>query len=127
MRDAAYLALAGYLEEKLQASANVPYRVELVTASSYAGVLTDFQEGRIDSAFCGSLVAVVAIDRYQAKVILKSETADVNLSTYSDTTGGITAASRLPSGRCASSKGLSSSSFLPSCGRPRGPALGEPA
>ena len=41
-------------------------QVELVTAASYAAVLEDFHEGKVDAAFMGSLLAVMAIDREEA-------------------------------------------------------------
>jgi len=65
-----YRQLADYLSNRL----NRP--VELVTLSTYEGVLKDFAEKEIDGAFLGSLVAVLAIDRLEAKVIVKPERRD---------------------------------------------------
>lgn len=65
----AYQALALYLQKHLPSSPPV----ELVTTSSYAGILKDFEEGRIDLAFAGSLVAILAADRFDVHVLLKSE------------------------------------------------------
>lgn len=80
----AYLALKEYLEEKLPRPTGAPRpHVEILTASSYAGVLQDLHERKIDAAFVGSLIAVVAIGeaggradqhgRCDADVVLKSE------------------------------------------------------
>jgi phosphonate transport system substrate-binding protein len=60
-------ALADYLQKQLGRP------VELVTASSYGGILRDFQENQVDAAFLGSLVAVLAMDRMNAQVMLKTE------------------------------------------------------
>jgi len=80
----AYQALATYLDKKLPAT-----RVELVTTSTYAGILEDFRQpsdqGGVDCAFLGSLVAVLAADRHDAQVLLKSESVRLSgeaLSTY---------------------------------------------
>lgn len=54
---------------------------ELVMASSYEGILQDFAEERIEGAFLGSLVAVLAMDRHGAKVVLKPELQG-KVSTY---------------------------------------------
>jgi len=87
----AYRLLADYLQTHIPAPRNTstladpaPLRVELVTSSSYAGILQDFQRRDIDAAFLGSTVAVLAIDRYGAQVVLKSETA-----AGADTYGGV--------------------------------------
>lgn len=66
----AYRLLGDYLASKNVAAGPV----EISTSSSYAGALQDMQEGQIDAAFVGSLVAVLAYDRCQAQVLLKSET-----------------------------------------------------
>ncbi len=55
--------------------------VQLVTGNSYATVLRDFEEKKIDSALLGSLVAVLCVDRLDAKVMLKTELRD-GRSTY---------------------------------------------
>ncbi|MDY7107335.1 MAG: phosphate/phosphite/phosphonate ABC transporter substrate-binding protein [Planctomycetota bacterium] len=64
---ARYRALADYLAERLQRP------VELVTNNTYEGVLEDFASKRVDAAFLGSLVAVLAMDRHDARVVLKPE------------------------------------------------------
>jgi len=63
------------LGEYLAAHQVGPGVVELRTSSSYDGALKDLQEGEVDFAFVGSLVAVLAHDRCGAEVLLKSETA----------------------------------------------------
>lgn len=69
----AYRALGDYLSRALHT------QVELVTNSTYRGVLQDFAQSRVDAAFLGSLVAVIAIDRHHGEVVLKSESpAGVN-------------------------------------------------
>jgi phosphate/phosphite/phosphonate ABC transporter binding protein len=65
----AYQLLALYLQKHLPHTPTV----ELVTASSYKGILQDIQEGTVDVAFAGSLVAILAADRFDAQVLLKSE------------------------------------------------------
>jgi phosphonate transport system substrate-binding protein len=65
----AYQALALYLQKHNPFSPSV----ELLTTSSYAGLLKDFEENRIDIAFAGSLVSVLAADRFDVHVLLKSE------------------------------------------------------
>jgi phosphate/phosphite/phosphonate ABC transporter binding protein len=62
-----YQGLAGYL------SARLGRPVEWVTVSTYEAVLLDFQEKKIEGAFLGSLVAVLAMDRLGAQVIAKPE------------------------------------------------------
>lgn len=62
-----YRVLADYLQGRLGRP------VELVVVSSYGGILTDFQNHEVDAAFLGSLVAVLAVDRMGAKVMLKTE------------------------------------------------------
>jgi phosphonate transport system substrate-binding protein len=77
----AYQALATYLESKNPSLK----RVQLVTTSTYAGILDDFKERGIDAAFAGSLIAILSADRFDAQVLLKSESArpgGKNLSTY---------------------------------------------
>jgi phosphonate transport system substrate-binding protein len=64
---ARYRALADYLAARLERP------VELVTNNTYEGVLDDFASGRVDAAFLGSLVAVLAMDRHDARVVLKPE------------------------------------------------------
>jgi len=77
----AYRLLADYLQTK---NLGTPQRttVELLTASSYAAALKDLEEGQVDAAFVGSLVAVLAYDRCGAQVTLKSEMLN-GKSTYS--------------------------------------------
>ena len=65
-----YRQLVDYLSNRL----NRP--VKLVTLSTYELVLKDFAEKEIDGAFLGSLVAVLAMDRLDAKVIVKPERRD---------------------------------------------------
>jgi phosphonate transport system substrate-binding protein len=60
-----YQALAAYIADRLDRP------VELVTNNTYQGVLGDFEASKIDGAFLGSLVAVLAMDRYDARVIAK--------------------------------------------------------
>jgi phosphonate transport system substrate-binding protein len=71
----AYQMMAAYLSQKLNAN------VTVVTNSTYQGVLDDFRDQQIDFAFLGSLVAALAIDRYQAHVLLKPEYQG-GISTY---------------------------------------------
>lgn len=60
-------ALADYLEAKIGRP------VELVTGSSYLTVLEDLKEGRSDLAVLGSLVTVLALDRLDARALLKTD------------------------------------------------------
>ncbi len=64
---ARYRALADYLSDQLNR------RVELVTNNTYESVLDDFASDRVDCAFLGSLIAVLAMDRHDARVLLKPE------------------------------------------------------
>lgn len=66
----AYRALGDYLGAKLNC------RVELVTAATYRGVLDDFRDQQIDAAFLGSLVAVLAMDRFDGQVLVKTQTKE---------------------------------------------------
>lgn len=68
-------ALTGYLSARL----NRP--VEVVTVSTYKGTLQDFAERKIDAAFLGSLVTVLAVDRQKAEVLVKPVRGD-GRSTY---------------------------------------------
>jgi len=70
-----YRALADYLVSRL----NAP--VELVTESSYLGMLADFEDDRVDVAFLGSLVATMAMRQHDARVVLKPELAG-SVTTY---------------------------------------------
>lgn len=63
----AYQKLAEYVRGK------TGIRVELATMNSYRSVLEDFHEGKIDAAFLGSLVAVMAVDREGAVITCKPE------------------------------------------------------
>ncbi|MEZ6190447.1 MAG: phosphate/phosphite/phosphonate ABC transporter substrate-binding protein [Phycisphaerales bacterium] len=65
-----YRALADYFSHELGRP------VTLVTSNTYHGALKDMAEGRIDAAFMGSLVATLAIDQLQARVLVKPE--DIN-------------------------------------------------
>lgn len=62
-----YGRLADYLSERLDRP------VEPVMLSTYEGVLKDFEEKKLDGAFLGSLVAVLAMDRLGAKAVVKPE------------------------------------------------------
>jgi phosphonate transport system substrate-binding protein len=55
--------------------------VELVTLNTYEAVLMDFQEKRVEAAFLGSLVGLLAIDRLGAQVIAKPDQPD-GVSSY---------------------------------------------
>jgi phosphonate transport system substrate-binding protein len=55
--------------------------VELVTLNTYEAVLLDFQEKKVEAAFLGSLVGLLAIDRLGAEVIAKPEQPD-GISSY---------------------------------------------
>ncbi|MBL1218515.1 MAG: phosphate/phosphite/phosphonate ABC transporter substrate-binding protein [Planctomycetes bacterium] len=70
-----YQVLGDYLGERLGC------RVQLRTSISYQAVLADLEDGSIDAAFLGSLVAALAIDRYGAKPIARPVLAN-NVSTY---------------------------------------------
>lgn len=70
-----YLALAGYLEM------NLNRRTELVTDNTYLAVLKDYAKKQLDGAFLGSLVAVLSMDRFGAKVCAKPVTTN-GVSTY---------------------------------------------
>lgn len=48
-------------------------RVELVTVSAYQDILEDFTSRRIDGAFLGSLIAVLAVDRCNGQLLVKTE------------------------------------------------------
>ncbi len=73
-----------YTELKEYLSAKLDCRVELVTNSTYRGVLEDFRNEQVDAAFLGSLVAVLAADRYGAEVVAKPEYIG-GISTYHGT------------------------------------------
>lgn len=62
-----YKALAGYLSQRLGQA------VEIVTLNTYEAVLQEFAEKRLDAAFLGSLVAVLAMDRQGVHVLVKPE------------------------------------------------------
>jgi phosphonate transport system substrate-binding protein len=70
-----YEALAEYVSAKLGRPVN------LVTARSYQGILEDLAEDRVDAAFLGSLVSVLAMDRLGARVLVKPELPDAG-TTY---------------------------------------------
>ncbi|MFO8014723.1 MAG: phosphate/phosphite/phosphonate ABC transporter substrate-binding protein [Phycisphaerae bacterium] len=57
--------LASYIGRKLDRP------VKVVTLNTYQAVLRDFQEKQVDAAFLGSLVAVLAVDRLDAGVLVK--------------------------------------------------------
>ena len=70
-----YKALAEYVSGRLGRP------VELVTLNTYEAALQDLAEGRIEGAFLGSFVAVLAMNRLGAQVTVKPESAD-GTSTY---------------------------------------------
>jgi phosphonate transport system substrate-binding protein len=70
-----YEALASHL------ATEVDRPVELVTSNTYQGMLDDLGAGRVDAAFLGSFVAALAIDRHDARVLVKPETPD-GVTTY---------------------------------------------
>ena len=70
-----YQALADYLAGQLGGP------VDLVTRRTYGGILQDFEDDRIDAAFLGSLVTVLAMDRLGVKVVAKPVMPD-GVSTY---------------------------------------------
>ncbi len=70
-----YRALRDYLSDRLDRP------VELATLNSYEAVLHDFAEKKIDGAFLGSLVALLAMDRFGARVVAKPELPG-GVSTY---------------------------------------------
>ncbi|MGN6369231.1 MAG: phosphate/phosphite/phosphonate ABC transporter substrate-binding protein [Phycisphaerae bacterium] len=85
-----YRLLADYLDTHVHLNKNIstftqgpPLRVELVTSSNYAGILNDFEDNEVDGAFLGSLVAVLAMDRCGAQVMIKTHN-----STGQDTYAG---------------------------------------
>jgi phosphonate transport system substrate-binding protein len=67
--------LASYIGQKLDRP------VEVATLNTYRAVLRDFQEKQVDAAFLGSLVAVLAVDRLDADVLVKPLYPG-NVSTY---------------------------------------------
>jgi len=70
-----YRTLAEYLARRLDQP------VELVTLGSYEQILSDFADHRVDAAFLGSFVTVLAVDRLGAQVLVKPAAAD-GKSTY---------------------------------------------
>lgn len=65
-----YRALGDYV------AAELGRPVELVTANSYENIIRDFGDRQIDAAFLGSLVAVLAVDRMNAQILVKPELPD---------------------------------------------------
>lgn len=65
-----YRGMKDYLSKRLGQP------VELAMLNTYEAVLLDFQERRIEGAFLGSLVGLLAIDRFGANVIVKPESVD---------------------------------------------------
>lgn len=55
--------------------------IELVTLTTYLGVLDEFEDGDIDAAFLGSMVSTLAHDRIGARVLVKPVTPE-GISTY---------------------------------------------
>jgi phosphonate transport system substrate-binding protein len=55
--------------------------IELVTLTTYLGVLDEFEDGDIDAAFLGSMVSTLAHDRTGARVLVKPVTPE-GISTY---------------------------------------------
>lgn len=70
-----YALLAGEIARRLDCS------VQLVTENTYEGVLSDLETGRVDAAFAGSFIAVLAMDRCGAEVLCKPE-MDGGVTTY---------------------------------------------
>ena len=77
---ASYQALAEYLDahvrlnrEPATANSGPQLHVDLVTSSNYAGILKDYDNGEVDGAFLGSLVAVLVFDRSGGQVLTKSQ------------------------------------------------------
>ncbi len=62
-----YRALMDYLQTQIQRP------IELVTVNTYASILREFDEGSIDGAFLGSMVAKQAMEQQQAVLVLKTE------------------------------------------------------
>ncbi|MCG3180765.1 MAG: putative phosphite transport system-binding protein PtxB [Phycisphaerae bacterium] len=60
-----YRQLTAYLQARLGQP------VEAVTLNTYQAVLQDFQDGKLDAAFLGSLAAVLTLDRCKARVLVK--------------------------------------------------------
>lgn len=58
-----YQALVDYLETKIDPP------IRLVTLNTYDRVLSEFDKGRIDAAFVGSMVAALAYDRLNVRVV----------------------------------------------------------
>ncbi len=70
-----YQALAAYLAKRLDRP------VQLATLNTYEAVLSEFAKKKIDGAFLGSLVSVLAMERLGAQVVAKPEMLD-GTSTY---------------------------------------------
>lgn len=70
-----YQKLATYLSQELGRP------VQIVTLNTFEAVLLDFEEKQIEGAFLGSLVAVLAMDRHDARPVVKPQRADGS-STY---------------------------------------------
>ncbi len=70
-----YRLLADHLAERLGRP------IELVTFSTYHGVLHDFEHGAVDAAFLGSFITVLVHERFSARVLVKPEYPD-EMSTY---------------------------------------------
>jgi phosphonate transport system substrate-binding protein len=62
-----YRTLAEYLSRQLHRP------VELVTVNSYENIMRDFAERQVDAAFLGSLVTVLTVDRFDARVLVRPE------------------------------------------------------
>jgi phosphonate transport system substrate-binding protein len=70
-----YIALTDELSKRLERP------IELVTGNTYGGILEDFEAERIDAAFLGSFIAVLAMDRFDARVLAKPEVEN-GVTTY---------------------------------------------
>lgn len=70
-----YQVLTEYLGKRLGRP------VDVVTVNTYQTVLQDFAERKIDAAFLGSLVAVLTVDRLDARVLVKP-VDEAGVSTY---------------------------------------------
>jgi phosphonate transport system substrate-binding protein len=71
-----YRQLAEYMARRLEQP------VELVTLGSYEQILADFADHQVDAAFLGSLVTVLAVDRFGARVVAQPLTTDGTPSVY---------------------------------------------
>jgi phosphonate transport system substrate-binding protein len=71
-----YRPLAAYLSKRLGQP------VELAMVNTYEAILLDFAEQKIGAAFLGSMVAALAMDRHDARVLAKPELPDGTATYY---------------------------------------------